>query len=112
MDRAPRTKAVSGRMTFAPPATDFGETIALVLDYQGPVITTFMTWRSSRCLSGAEVKADLQFYGPPDSDSPPSESKLQKLCVPVFKLDLPLASQRVYAEQQDVLDTVGMSDMP
>ncbi len=73
--RAPRTRAGSGRVTFAPPATDFGETIALVLDYQGPAITTFMTLRSSRSLSGGTVRATLQFDGPPDSYNPPRRTR-------------------------------------
>jgi len=99
--RAPRAQA-GWRMTSAPPATNFGETIALALDYQGPVITTFMALRSSGSLSGGPVRATLQFDGPPDSDSPPPKTTLRKLFRPGFKLDLPLALQCIDAEQQHV----------
>ncbi len=53
--RAPRAQAGSGRMAFAPLATDFDETMALVLNYQGPVITACMTLRSSGSVSGGPV---------------------------------------------------------
>ncbi|MFM7980886.1 MAG: hypothetical protein ACKPKO_16365, partial [Candidatus Fonsibacter sp.] len=70
-------------MTFKTPATDFGETIALVLEHQGPVITTFMKLKSSMSLSGSPVKATLHFDGPPETDNPPPASTLRKLFIPV-----------------------------
>jgi hypothetical protein len=54
--RAPRAQCGSGRMTFAPPAADFGDTLALVLDYVGPAITAFMILQSSANQLGGSNK--------------------------------------------------------
>ena len=57
--RAPRTRSGSGRMTFAPAAEDFGETLVLVLDYAGPAITAFMTLKGSDAKLRGPVLAAL-----------------------------------------------------
>ena len=70
--RAPRTRSGSGRMTFAPAAEDFGETLVLVLDYAGPAITAFMTLKGSDAKLRGPVLAALDIES--DPSAPPDDA--------------------------------------
>ncbi|MFM7979231.1 MAG: hypothetical protein ACKPKO_07940, partial [Candidatus Fonsibacter sp.] len=93
-----------------PPATSFGDTLALVLDYDGPAIAAFKTLRSSRTQSGGPVKATLQVDGPAKSD--PEQNTLKLLTAGIVELDLPIPLQISDAEQQDILSANGTYNAP
>ena len=105
--RAPRTRSGSGRMTFAPAAEDFGETLVLVLDYAGPAITAFMTLEGS----------DAKLRGPVlDPSAPPDDAlmtnSLRDVFYPDFLVNLPPALQIIDQEQRAILSNIAQSDAP
>ena len=129
---APRTGGGRARMTFEPPAEEFGPTIMLVLDYIGPLVSVFgclqkglhnlapMQWPGT-----GPVKAALLWDDGWESNQdeflvdpalPPLSAKsfnaLSKVIPPDFPFNLPKALDCIDAEQVSVLAAIRASDAP
>ena len=110
--RAPRTRSGSGRMTFAPAAEEFGETLVLVLEYAGPAITAFMTLKGSDAQLRGPVRAALDIESDPSAPPGDTLNSLRDVFYDGFLVDLPPALQMIDQEQRAILSDIARSDSP
>lgn len=109
LTRAPRTQGGSGRIIFAPPATDFGETLVLVLEYAGPAICAYTTLRAKAAQLGCPVRAALDLTELPEDVAPPTNT-LRAVFYDGFEEDLPSSLKIIDEEQRSILRAMASSD--
>ena len=101
----------ASRRASRPAADDFGETRALILDYAGPAIATFMTLRSAEASLRGPVRAALAVAGQAPSDQR-CRNALRPILHDGFLNDLPPALRIIDQQQRGILTAMGDSDAP
>ena len=100
----------ASRLTLRPAADDFGETLALILDYAGPAIATFMTLRSAEASLRGPARAALAVAGQASDQS--CRNALRLIFYDGFLNDLPPALKTIDQQQRGILTAMADSDAP
>ena len=121
---APRTGGGRARMTFEPPAEEFGHTIMLVLDCIGPLVSVFsclqkglqnlgpMQWPATGPVKAALLWDEFLVDPARQPLAAKSFNALSKVIPPDFLFNLPEALNCIDAEQLSVLEAIRASGAP
>ena len=110
VQHAPWLRGGASRIIFKPLADDFGETVALILDYAGPAVTTFMALRHREASLRGPARAALSLTGHRRDGI--SRNTMHNIFREGFLEDLPPALRIIDQQQRGILAAMAVSDAP